>query len=134
MKFSNCRGCRIYICICCICMNMLNHGNHFHMWRAHHFSKKFAGSTQSKQWRIFYLFIELLYRYKRAETSRITVLNIRKLYLYFVYFKRIIFSMLCNMRSKLIPTDHIYIHKYRNVLSFDTFLNPHMYLKSLLIV
>ena len=25
--------------------------------------------------------------------------------------KRSIFSMLCNMRSKLIPTDHIYIHK-----------------------
>ena len=42
--------------------------------------------------------------------------------------------MLCNMCSKLIPTDHIYIHKYRNVLSVDTFLNPHMYLKSLLIV
>ena len=42
--------------------------------------------------------------------------------------------MLCNMRSKLIPTDHIYIHKYRNVLSVDTFLNPYMYLKSLLIV
>ena len=34
------------------------------------------------------------------------------------------FSMLCNMRSKLIPTDHIYIYKYRNYLSFDTFLNP----------
>ena len=31
--------------------------------------------------------------------------------------------MLCNMRSKLIPTDHIYIHKYRNVLSVDTFVN-----------
>ena len=30
------------------------------------------------QWRI-----ELLYRYKRAKSSRITVLNIRKLYLYF---------------------------------------------------
>ena len=29
----------------------------------------------------------LLYRYKRAMTSRTTVLNIRKLYLYFVYFK-----------------------------------------------
>ena len=43
-------------------------------------------------------------------------------------------SMLCNMRSKLIPTDHIYIHKYRDFLSVDTFLNPHMYLKSLLIV
>ena len=41
-----------------------------------------ARSTQNKQWRI-----ELLYRYKRAITSRITVLNIRKLYLYFVYFK-----------------------------------------------
>ena len=50
--------------------------------RAHNFSKGLAGSTQSKQWRI-----ELLYRYKRAKTSRITVLNIRKLYLYFVYFK-----------------------------------------------
>ena len=48
-------------------------------------------------------------------------------------FKRIIFSMLCNMRSKLIPTDHIYIHKYRNVLNFDV-SQPHMYLKSLLIV
>ena len=36
-----------------------------------------ASSTQSKEWRI-----ELLYRYKRAMTSRITVLNIRKLYLY----------------------------------------------------
>ena len=42
--------------------------------------------------------------------------------------------MLCNMRSKLIPTDHIYIHKYRNILSVDTFLDLHMYLKSLLIV
>ena len=49
------------------------------------------------------------------------------------YIKISIF-MLCNMRSKLIPTDHIYIHKYRNVLSVDTFLNPHMYLKRLLIV
>ena len=36
-----------------------------------------AGSTQSKQWRI-----ELIYRYKRAKTSRITVLNIKQLYLY----------------------------------------------------
>ena len=42
--------------------------------------------------------------------------------------------MLSNMRSKLIPTDHIYIHKYRNFLSVDTSLNSHMYLKSLLIV
>ena len=43
--------------------------------------------------------------------------------------------MLCNMRSKLIPTDHIYIHKYRNFLSVDMFLTqPHMYLKRLLIV
>ena len=51
-------------------------------------------------------------------------------------FKRRICSMLCtcNMHSKLIPTDHIYLHKYRNFLSVDTFLNPHMYLKSLLIV
>ena len=32
--------------------------------------------------------------------------------------------MLRNMCSKLIPTDHIYIHKYRNFLSVDTFLNP----------
>ena len=39
--------------------------------------------------------------------------------------------MLCNMRSKLIPTDHIYIH---NFLSVGMFLNPNMYLKSLLIV
>ena len=38
------------------------------------------------------------------------------------------------MRSKMIPTDDIYIPKYRNFLSVDTFLNPHMYLKSLLIV
>ena len=38
------------------------------------------------------------------------------------------------MRSELIPTDHIYIHNYRNVLSVDMFLNPHMYLKRLLIV
>ena len=42
--------------------------------------------------------------------------------------------MLCNMYSKLIPTDHIYIHKYRNVLSVDTFLSPYMYLKGLLTV
>ena len=48
--------------------------------------------------------------------------------------KRRIVSMLCNMRSKLIPTNHIYIHKYRNFLSFHMFLNPHMYLKILLIV
>ena len=33
-----------------------------------------AGSTQSKRWRI-----ESLYRYKRAKTSRMTVLNIRLL-------------------------------------------------------
>ena len=46
------------------------------------FFKGTAGSTQSKQWRI-----EWLYRYKQAKTSRITVLNIQKLYLYFVYFK-----------------------------------------------
>ena len=49
------------------------------------------------------------------------------------HLKKIIFSMLCNMRSKLIPTNHIYIHKYRSFLSVDTFLNLHMYLKSLLI-
>ena len=40
--------------------------------RAHHVSKEPAGSTQSKQW-----WTELLYRYT---TSRITALNIRKLY------------------------------------------------------
>ena len=38
--------------------------------------------SQSEQWRI-----QLFYRYKRGKTGRITVLNIRKLYLYFVYFK-----------------------------------------------
>ena len=38
--------------------------------------------TQSKQWRI-----ELLYQYKQVKTSWITVLNIQKLYVYFVYFK-----------------------------------------------
>ena len=42
--------------------------------------------------------------------------------------------MLCNMRSKLIPTDHIYIHKYRNYLSVDTFLNSQMHFKSLFTV
>ena len=41
-----------------------------------------AGSAQSKQW-----WIELLHWYKRAKTSRITVVNTWKLYLYFVYFK-----------------------------------------------
>ena len=40
--------------------------------------RAFGGLTQSKHCRI-----ELFYRYK---TSRITVSNIRKLYLYFVYF------------------------------------------------
>ena len=56
--------------------------------RALHFSKELLVSTQSKQWRT-----ELLYRYKQAKTSRITVLNIQKLYVYFklyayfVYFK-----------------------------------------------
>ena len=39
--------------------------------------------------------------------------------------KRRIFSILCNMYSKLIPTDHIYIHKYRNFLSFDVSQPPH---------
>ena len=37
------------------------------------------------------------------------------------------------MRSKLIPTDHIYIHKLE-IFYLLMFLNPHMYLKSLLIV
>ena len=49
------------------------------------------------------------------------------------YMKRSIFSM-CNMRSKPITTDHIYIHKYRNYLFVVTFLNRDMYLKSLLFV
>ena len=31
--------------------------------------------------------------------------------------------------QKLIPTDHIYIHKYRKFLSFDMFLNPYMKFK-----
>ena len=56
------------------------------MLRAHNFSTGLAGWRRAplkrKQWRI-----ELLYQYKRAKTSRITVLNIRKLYLYFAYFK-----------------------------------------------
>ena len=47
-----------------------------------------ADSTRSKQWRI-----ELLCRYKQAKTSGITVLNIRKLYLYFVYFKNCMFTL-----------------------------------------
>ena len=34
--------------------------------------------------------------------------------------------MLCNMRSKLILTDHIYIHNYRNFLSFDVSQLPHV--------
>ena len=47
----------------------------FQILRTHRFLKELGGSTQSKQWRMKLL--------KRAETSRITVLNIRKLYLYF---------------------------------------------------
>ena len=55
----------------------------FQVLRAHHLSKGLrAPCTQNKRWRI-----ELLYRYKRAKTNRITVLNIGKLYLYFAYFK-----------------------------------------------
>ena len=42
--------------------------------------------------------------------------------------------MLCNIRSNLIPTDLIYIHKYRNYLFVVTFLYPDMYLKRLLFV
>ena len=41
------------------------------MLQTHRFEKKLACSTQSKQFQI-----ELLYRYKKAKTSRITVLNI----------------------------------------------------------
>ena len=47
-----------------------------------HLYSKLAGSTQSKQLRI-----ELLYRYKPAKTSRITMFNMQRLYLYFLYFK-----------------------------------------------
>ena len=43
-----------------------------------------VGSTRCKQWRIE---TELLYWYKRVKTGRVTVLNIRKLYLYFFYFE-----------------------------------------------
>ena len=39
------------------------------------------------------LYSKLLYRYKRAKNSRITVLNIRKLYLHFVYFKLSVYMM-----------------------------------------
>ena len=38
-------------------------------------------------------------------------------------------SMLCNMRSKLIPTDHIYIHKYRNFFIFRYVSQPPHVLK-----
>ena len=41
--------------------------------------------------------------------------------------------MLCNMHSKLIPTDHIYIHISIEIFYLLMFLNPHMYLKSWLI-
>ena len=34
--------------------------------------------------------------------------------------------MFCYMRSKLIPTDHIYIYKYINFLSFDVSQPPHI--------
>ena len=49
----------------------------------HHISlpkppKSVNAALQSRQW-----WIELFYRFKRAKTSRISVLNIRKLYLYF---------------------------------------------------
>ena len=59
--------------------------------------------SQSKQWRI-----QLLYRYKRAKTSRITVLNIRKLYLYFVYFKPYVYCkcMCYNPFEKKLGTLH----------------------------
>ena len=42
--------------------------------------------------------------------------------------------MLCNMPSRLITTDHIYIHKYINYLFVDAFLNRDMYLERLLFV
>ena len=34
--------------------------------------------------------------------------------------------MFCNMRSKLIPTDYDYIHKYRYFLSFHISQPPHV--------
>ena len=34
--------------------------------------------------------------------------------------------MLCNMPSRLITTDHIYIHKYSIFLSFDVSQLPHV--------
>ena len=34
-----------------------------------------------------------------------------------------------NMHSKLIPTDHIYIHKYRNYFIFSHFSQPPHVLK-----
>ena len=73
----------------------------------------FAGSTQSKQCRI-----ELLYRYKRAKTNKITVLNFRKIYLYFnvkiLMEKPILLA--CNIfrirNNKVVKSTHIYIYIY----------------------
>ena len=58
--------------------------------RAHNFSKGLAGSTQSKQWRM-----EFFCRCKRANTRRITVLNIPKLYLYFTLLYFTLFTLNC---------------------------------------
>ena len=47
----------------------------FQVLHVHRFSNGLSSSTESKQWRI-----ELLYRYKRVKTRRVTVLNVPKLY------------------------------------------------------
>ena len=44
--------------------------------------------------------IQLLYRYKRANSSRITVLNIRKLYLYFILYCMFTLSPPCSPSGK----------------------------------
>ena len=54
----------------CILYN--NVGNYIQLYN---FLNELEGSTQSNQWRI-----ELLCRYKRAKTTKITVLSIRKLF------------------------------------------------------
>lgn len=60
----------------------------FHILRTRHFSKKLSGSWPSAPVKKKQQRIELLHRYKQAKTqlaktSRITVLNIRELCLYF---------------------------------------------------
>lgn len=66
------------------------------------FQRCLEGSTQSKQCRI-YIAIELLFRYKRAKTSKITVLSILNLYKnYTALLERIIvLRKLCMLRPNL---------------------------------